>query len=79
MRRTRSPGPAWGWLGMGGWAEEGCLDLTWINVGFKKVHSWRSRVLGRVSVSVSWVCVYPHNLLGFLPAALGIQVKGFSD
>lgn len=57
MRHTRSPGPAWEWLGMGGWAEEGCLDLIWINVGFKMVHSWRSRVLGRVSVSVSWVCV----------------------
>lgn len=42
VRHTRSPGPAWGWLGMGGWAEEGCLDLIWINVGFKMVHSWRS-------------------------------------
>ena len=28
-----SPGPAWRRLGMGGWAEEDCLDLTWINVG----------------------------------------------
>lgn len=23
--------------------------------------SWSSRVLGRMSVSVSWGCVYPHN------------------
>lgn len=29
----RGLGPAQGWLGMWGWAEEFCLDLIWIYAG----------------------------------------------